>query len=270
MALPIRDDAPTRRVPWMTYALLLTNVVVFLFLQPAPFQGGGSMDGIDEFENREALSFIYEWGAVPCELEEGEPVGDPDVSCETEPLEGATLPEDKVVYLSLLTSLFLHGGLGHLAGNMLFLWVFGNNVEDRLGPWPYLAFYLFTGVVATAGHTLANQGDAVPVVGASGAISGLMGAYLVFRPRGRVLTIVGSAAFQVVYVPAWTVLGLFFVTQFFTPEDAGVAWVAHAAGMAAGALLGLLLARIFHDPEWRPAPQPVDAVWALPEAPPVR
>jgi membrane associated rhomboid family serine protease len=119
------------------------------------------------------------------------------------------------------------------------------------------------------GHTIANQGDALPVVGASGAISGVMGAYLVFRPRGRVLTIVTSAAFQVVYIPAWTVLGLFFVTQFFTPEDAGVAWVAHAAGMAAGALLGLVLARIFRDPDWRPAPERPEPVWTLPEAPPV-
>ena len=132
---------------------------------------------------------------------------------------------------------------------MLFLWVFGNNVEDRLGHVPYLIFYLVGGVIATLGHVVFNQGSADPVVGASGAIAAVMGAYFVFKPRGRILTVVVSAAFQVVYIPAFVVLGLFFVTQFFTPTSSNVAWEAHAVGMGAGVLAGFVLARVFADPD---------------------
>jgi len=122
------------------------------------------------------------------------------------------------------------------------------NVEDRLGAVPYLALYLLTGLVATFGHAIFHWDDAVPVLGASGAIAGVMGAYLVFRPRGRILTVL---LWWVFYVPAWVLLGLFFVTQFLTPNEDSVAWIAHAAGMAAGFLAALVLARFFPDP-WKP------------------
>ncbi len=255
MALPIRDDAPTRRVPWMTYALIAANVIVFLFLQPSSLQGGDvDSNGLSAAEEQEVNAYAYKWGAIPCEVQHMEPLAD-GIRCtgERDPSEPAVT--GKVVLLSLLTCMFIHGSILHLAGNMLFLWVFGNNVEDRLGPVPYLALYLLTGIVATLGHAAFHWDDAVPVLGASGAIAGVMGAYLVFRPRGRVLTVL---LWMVVYVPAWVLLGLFFVTQFLT-DDESVAWIAHAAGMAAGFLAALVLARIFPDP-WKPVAPPRVAV----------
>jgi membrane associated rhomboid family serine protease len=123
---------------------------------------------------------------------------------------------------------------------------------------PYLALYLITGIIATFGHALFHWNDAVPVLGASGAIAGVMGAYLVFRPRGRILTVL---LWNVVYVPAWVLLGLFFVTQFIAGDDS-VAWVAHAAGMGAGFLAALVLARIFPDPN-RPVTRPTPPVRAF-------
>ena len=250
MALPIRDDAPTRRIPWMTYTLIVVNVVVFLFLQPSALQGGEAESENTNFsssEEREVNAYAYKWGAIPCEIQHLEPLSE-GIRCtgERDPSEPAV--SGKVVLFSLLTCMFIHGSILHLAGNMLFLWVFGNNVEDRVGPVPYLALYLLTGLVATLGHAVFHWDDAVPVLGASGAIAGAMGAYLVFRPRGRILAVL---LWVVLYIPAWVLLGLFFVTQFLTPNEDSVAWIAHAAGMAAGFLAALVLARFFPDP-WKP------------------
>lgn len=263
MAVPLRDDAPTRRTPWVTFALIFANIIVFLFVQPVFFQSGRAdretVSSRDVAESRRAETFLYRWGAVPCEVEHKKPLAELSGSrgCkEGFASDPSVLPRHKSVMLALLTSMFLHGGIAHLAGNMLFLWVFGNNVEDRLGPLPYLAFYLFGGIVATLGHVVFNLGSAEPVVGASGAIAAVMGAYFVFKPRGRILTVVASAAFQVVYIPAFVVLGLFFVTQFFTPSSTHVAWEAHAVGMAAGAAVALVLSRFFADPDAAPAQQP--------------
>ncbi len=260
MAIPLRDDAPTRRTPWVTWALILANVVVFLFIQPAFFQSGRAdsthTSSNDIEESQKAEVFLYKWGAIPCEIEQNKPLSSITnrTSCDFESESLPTpVPQHKEVWLTLLTSIFLHGSLSHVAGNMLFLWVFGNNVEDRLGHITYLIFYLVGGVVAGLGHVVFNSGSIQPVVGASGAIAAVMGAYFVFKPRGRVLTVVVTAAFQVIYIPAYVVLGLFFVTQFFTPTSSNVAWEAHAVGMAAGALAALVLARIFPDPE-RPSP----------------
>ena len=188
MALPIHDDAPTRRIPWMTYTLIVVNVIVFLFLEPASLQGGDvDRDEVNVTEEREINEYAYKWGAIPCEIQHMEPLSE-GIRCTGERDASEPAVSGKVVLLSLLTCMFIHGSIFHLAGNMLFLWVFGNNVEDRLGPVPYLALYLLTGLVATFGHALFNWDDAVPVLGASGAIAGVMGAYLVFRPRGRILT----------------------------------------------------------------------------------
>lgn len=258
MALPLRDDAPTRRTPWVTWGLILANIVIFLFLQPAFFQTGAANSDhptstdIEGF--RKANEFLFRWGAVPCEIEHDKPLARiADGSrCDAAPARvDAVLPRDKQVWLALLTSMFLHGSLSHLAGNMLFLWVFGNNVEDRLGHITYLVFYIVGGVIAALGHVVFNATSVDPVVGASGAIAAVMGAYFVFKPRGRILTVVITAALQVIYIPAYVVLGLFFVTQFFTPTSSNVAWEAHAVGMAAGVLAALVLARSFPDPDRR-------------------
>ncbi|CAN5630739.1 rhomboid family intramembrane serine protease [soil metagenome] len=254
MALPLRDDRPARRTPWVNYGLLLANIVVFLFVQPAAFQGGGLDEDLFDDGAQQAVEFVYRWGVVPCEVQEQESLAD-GADCGGDALFGAPDPEDKSVPASLFTHLFLHAGLLHIAGNMLFLWIFGNNVEDRLGHLSYLVFYLLVGVIAMLGHSLANFDDAIPAIGASGAISVVMGAYVLFRPRDRILAAVPWFVFQVVYIPAYAFLGLYFVVQFFTPNDAGIAWVAHAAGMAAGLVFAFALRRHFPDPyDHRPPP----------------
>lgn len=242
MAVPLRDDLVPRRFPWVTLALFAINVVVFLFVQPSAFQN--PPDGYTAAETArgvEATEFAMRWGAVACELRTGKLVAERPAGCSDEV--GEPLPRDKSIYLALLTAMFLHGSTVHLAGNMLFLWVFGNNVEDRLGTLRYLALYLLGGVVATLGYAAVNARAPVPLVGASGAIAAVMGAYLVLFPRGRILTAIATAAFQVVYVPAAVVLVLFFVTQFLTPDNE-VAWEAHVAGMVAGFVGALALNRL--------------------------
>ena len=152
-------------------------------------------------------------------------------------------------------SMFLHGSILHLAGNMLFLWIFGNNVEDHLGPIMYAIFYGVTGVAAMGAHFLADPGSTVPVIGASGAIAGVMGAYLVFWPRAKVLTMVPVLLFFVFYLPAGVVLGIWFAMQFLTNPNEGVAWLAHVGGFAAGVLIALALKGVLGPPRARP-PEP--------------
>jgi len=248
VAIPLRDDERTRRVPWITIALIAVNVLVFLFIQPSGYQGGGLAKPQDRYwQQQDQEQFAYRWGAVACELTNGKALAQHPSGCHADH-PGDDLPDDlpqgKSVTLALLTAMFVHGSIGHLAGNMLFLWVFGSAVEDRLGRLNYLALYLLGGMVATLGYVAVNAHSPVPLIGASGAIAVAMGAYFVLLPRGRILTVIGTAAFQVVYVPAAVVLLLFFVTQFFTAPDDNTAWEAHAAGMVAGAIAALVLSRI--------------------------
>ena len=177
MALPLRDDAPTTRTPWVTIALILVNVVVFLFLQPPLFQR--DVDETDRSSEQyeeivEAERYLWTWGAVPCEIMSGKRLADSPSVCDRDRPPSSVLDDDKVVWLGLLTSVFLHAGMEHLLGNMLFLWVFGNNVEDRLGHLAYLALYLVGGVVAALGFVFANQHSVEPGIGASGAIAAVM------------------------------------------------------------------------------------------------
>lgn len=257
MAIPLRDDVPTRRFPWVTVALIIANVVVFLVLQPSAFQAAPGPDEAGSSQRIEqADRFVNTWGAIPCEVVSGQPAASQPVACKDSP-EGP-VPAHKVVWLALLTSLFLHGNVAHILGNLWFLWVFGNNVEDRLGRAAFVALYLVGGIVASLGFVLVNPHTAQALIGASGAIAAVMGAYLVFFPRGQVLTVIATAAFQVVYVPAAVVLVLFFVTQFLTPGD-GVAWQAHVAGMVFGVLVALIASRT----PWLRARREADARAAL-------
>jgi membrane associated rhomboid family serine protease len=148
---------------------------------------------------------------------------------------------------TLFTSMFLHGGWGHLFGNMLYLWIFGDNVEDRLGHVGYFFFYLICGLAAGMAHVLTNAGSNVPTVGASGAIAGVLGAYLVLYPQARVLTLLPIFPFTTVYIPAAFFLGIWFVMQLFSgalqfgiAQSGGVAFLAHVGGFLAGAFFGLL------------------------------
>jgi membrane associated rhomboid family serine protease len=164
-------------------------------------------------------------------------------SCAAFEDESSLAPEGKSVPFSLLSSMFIHGGVEHLLGNMLFLWVFGRAVENRLGPALFLVLYLLAGVAAAVGYAVVHAGEAFPALGASGAIAGALGAYVVFEARSRILALIPGLITQLIYIPAFVVLGLYFVNQFVTAEDSGVAWEAHVGGMVAGALLALLLRR---------------------------
>ncbi len=230
--LPIKDRNPTTRFPIVTILLLVLNVGVFLFIQqPVRSTAGGD------------VRFTYEYAAIPCEVVTGEPLSVGEVrarECDRDG-DGATAEifPDKAIWLAVVLSMFLHGGWLHLGGNMLFLWVFGNNIEDRLGAARYLLFYVLGGVVATVAHVAVDAGSTVPVVGASGAIAGVMGAYLVWFPNAPVLT---AFIFILVFlreIAAKWLLGFWFVLQFFTGPDSGVAWMAHVGGFVFGALVAL-------------------------------
>jgi membrane associated rhomboid family serine protease len=237
MVIPLRDDNPTHRFAIVTVVLIAINVVVYLFVQPH--------GGVDE------TRFTYEYAAIPCELRQDHPLtvaenqsGDCDTAASSSP---EFFPQ-KNVWVAVLTSMFLHGSILHLAGNMLFLWIFGNNVEDHIGRILFVIFYGVVGIAAMGAHFLADPGSTIPVIGASGAIAGVMGAYLVLWPHARILTVVPLLLFFVVYLPAGLVLGIWFGLQFFTNPNEGVAWVAHVGGFAAGVLLGLGLKRVIGPP----------------------
>jgi membrane associated rhomboid family serine protease len=265
MVIPIRDENPTRRFPVVTVALIEINHVVIIAIQLP--RANETSDIVTSGGFTEQDEFNYEYAAIPCELVEGHPLDIPQFVVQDCSATAATIREpgsdievfpDKNVYLAVLFSMFMHGSILHVLGNMLFLWIFGNNVEDRFGPIPYLVFYLFCGVVATAAHVAFNTGSTVPTIGASGAIAGVMGAYIVWWPHARVLSIIPILFFfGFIELPAGVVLGIWFIMQFFTNPNEGVAWLAHVGGFAAGAALALLLRNVLPpSPLGPPRPRP--------------
>jgi membrane associated rhomboid family serine protease len=232
VVLPISDANPTRRFPLVTLLLVAANVGVFVFAQP------WNADACTQ------QAFFVEWAAVPDEIVTGEPLNQEEVNQSTTSGCPIRAVPNKPVYLSILSAMFLHAGWGHLLGNMLYLWVFGNNVEDRLGRAAFLGFYLFCGVVATIAFVLPNANSALTLVGASGAVAGVLGAYLVMFPGARVTVFI--APFFFLPLPAIIVLGGWFLLQVFSGRVAdmaggGVAYLAHVAGFVVGALLTLTL-----------------------------
>jgi membrane associated rhomboid family serine protease len=233
MVFPIGDDNTGRlRTPYVTYLLIALNVLVFVFLQ-----------GLGTNER-----FTYAFSTVPQEIRTGEDVARP-VRIEVGD-QSATIPLQQTpgsVYLTLLISMFMHGSLMHLLGNMLFLWIFGDNIEDDLGHGRYTAFYLVTGVLASLAHVVSTfvLGDNpfIPSLGASGAISGVMGAYLVMHPRRSVRVFIFR---MLTTVPGFVAVGLWFLFQLISafgvlgqgPQSGGgVAFMAHIGGFIAGAVL---------------------------------
>ena len=212
--IPISDQNPTRHTPVVNYLLIAANVAVFLL-----FLTAGS--------KQETL--VYQYALIPANF--------------------TTLNLGNIT--DIFTSMFMHGGWAHILGNMLYLWIFGDNVEDRMGSIPYLIFYLAGGVVASLAHIFTNPGSQIPTVGASGAIAAVLGAYLVLYPRSRVLTFIPLGFFmRLTLVPASLVLGLWFILQLFSgvlslggPDVGGVAFWAHIGGFAFGALIALLFLR---------------------------
>jgi membrane associated rhomboid family serine protease len=224
--LPIRDVNPTRIRPLLTWLLIAANAAIFFPVQPS-----------DEIES---IEFTYRNAAIACELTTGDPLElrEIDGPCIEERIDAPIFPETNV-WFSVVASMFLHGGLAHIAFNMWSLWIFGNNVEEAFGHGGYAGLYLGAGVAATAGFVLVNPDLTVPLVGASGAIAGVMGAYLVLFPRHLVMTLV---LFRIVAIPAVLFLGIWFFSQFLLSSDAGaIAWEAHVAGFLFGVVVTLPL-----------------------------
>ena len=220
--LPLKDDVPTRTFPVVTIGLIATNVLIFLYqasLDLAP----------DPSAARAAQQLVMEFGLVPCRLT------------------GACVLQGDAPspFFTIFSSMFLHGGLFHIFGNMLYLWIFGNNVEDTLGHGRFLLFYLAAGVAAALGQTVMGPSSRIPMIGASGAVSGVLGAYLILFPQASVLTLITFGFFwRIVRVPALIVLGFWIVVQllngiltFGAGQQGGVAWFAHIGGFVAGILL---------------------------------
>ena len=225
--IPIRDDQPRFSTPYVTYFILALNVVVFLFELSVGAQS-----------HRALNSLMYQFGVVPVHFERA--------------LAGTYPVPLPGLFLTILTSMFLHGGWLHIIGNMWFLWIFGDNIEDHVGHFPYLLFYLISGFAASVAHILLNAGSNVPSVGASGAIAGVMGAYFVLYPKARVLTLVPLIIFFTFWwLPAWIFLGFWFVLQFLSgtatsiadtsQTSGGIAFWAHVGGFVAGIVLIKLL-----------------------------
>lgn len=227
--IPIRDINPTVIRPVVTLVLIAINVAVFFLVQPQT-----SAD--------EADRFAYEYAAIPCELRSGDPLESQEIRtgvCTAAHNASDAVFPTKIVFLSLLSSMFLHGGLAHLAFNMWSLWIFGDNVEEAFGKAGYLALYLAGGVVATVGYSVFNLDSTIPLVGASGAIAAVMGAYLVLFPNHRLLTLIFFVFF--VAVPAALFIGFWFIGQFAIDPASNVAWEAHVAGFAFGVVIALIL-----------------------------
>jgi len=240
---PIRDINPPRAKPVVNWVIIAVNIAVFVLVQPWSFKSSMSPRDADE-----QAEFLYAHAMVPCEVTHLEPLSQRLVAdCGGEPVGPATSNPffpGKHVLFAVLSSMFFHANILHLAGNMFFLWMFGDNVEDRLGRSAYAIFYLVGGIAAAIGHVLSDTGSITPVVGASGAIAAVMGAYLVQSPRARLTAVLLPFFFLPFRIPAWIFLIEWLVLQFFTSADSGVAWVAHVAGFAAGAVLALWLRRV--------------------------
>ena len=226
--IPIRDINPSLRRPVVTFLLVAASVAVYFGLQP-----------VDEAEQ---IEFAYRQAAIACEQATGAPLSLTEIIDQVCNERGeAPLYPDKSLSLSVIVSMFLHGGLAHLLANMWSLYLFGNNVEDAYGRPGYVILYLVSGVVATLGFVVANPDTTVPLVGASGAIAGVMGAYLVLFPRARVVSVFPLLFFIPFAIPAGWFLLFWFVGQFaFTAMETGVAWEAHVTGFVFGMLVTMI------------------------------
>ncbi len=231
--LPLRDLNPAARRPVVTLVFMAACVLAFVFVQP-------------QSSSPQSVEFSFARAAIPCEVTRGTPLTIPEIRtadvsgvdhCPANPLGREAFP-NKQIYLALFVSMFLHGSWMHLLGNMWFLWIFGNNVEDDFGPGWYALFYLAGGLVAAGAHIAIDPHSAVPVVGASGAIAAVMGAYAALFPNAPIHSLVVVLPVQ---IRARTWLAMWFVSQFFIEPSTRVAWAAHVGGFVFGLVVGLIL-----------------------------
>jgi membrane associated rhomboid family serine protease len=256
---PIKDDIPTRRFPFLTVAIIAACVIVYFL-----FERGGFTLGETGNER------VIEYGAIPYELthpgDECALVSSEQLACEGQEGVQGEAPEQAPTWLTIFSSMFMHGSLLHLGGNMLFLWIFGNNIEDSMSRWRFIVFYLGGGVAALAAQTLVGPNEAIPTVGASGAIAAVLGGYAILYPRARVVTVIFIIIFfTIVTLPAMIVLGLWFLLQlaYGASEVAqpvgggGVAYFAHIGGFVFGLALIKLFANDVHEDYDAPQRSPV-------------
>ena len=212
--IPLRDNIPSYRTPVVTVGLIAANILVYVNQLMLPSQA--------------TVGFIHLYGLIPLEISSGD----------------LLVPHPVPLYATVFTSMFVHGGLFHLGGNMLYLWIFGDNVEDRMGRLKFLVFYLLSGLGAAAAQIWADPASKIPMIGASGAISGVLGAYLFLFPRARVLTLIPLGLFyRIMEIPAVVVLGFWIIVQILNgvmtlgAQVGGVAWLAHVGGFVAGLVM---------------------------------
>ncbi len=217
MLLPLKDENPTITFPFLTILIIITNIFIFLYQQYLPWAEGHR--------------FLLKWGAVPYQIVHGEVIHVP-----------LSIPAP----LTIFSSMFLHGGLWHLGGNMLYLWIFGNNIEDVLGHARFLIFYLLTGAIAALTQIFSDPSSPLPMVGASGAVSGILGAYLILYPGARILTLLFLFPFiRLISLPALLILIFWFFFQLLglgMGKVSNVAFAAHIGGFISGLLLVKILA----------------------------
>lgn len=225
---PIRDINPVHIVPWVKYCLIAACALVFFVFQ-------------SQSTIQETNEFLFRRAAIACEITSGSPLTAMEIQSQTcGDTQGTPVFPEKNPWVSIFTSMFLHGGFGHLAFNLWFLWIFGNNVEEAFGHFWFALLYIAGGIAATLAFVLANSDSTVPLVGASGAIAAVLGAYGVLYPTHRVVTLVGWFLFP---MPAALFLGIWFVLQFGL-GGTNVAWEAHVGGF----IFGLIVAFLFRGP----------------------
>ncbi len=239
---PLKDNIPTERTALVTIALIAINVIVYFVLQK-----GGILDGPSD-------SGVVDYGAIPyevthpgklCGIDAGQ------VVCEGQPGVRGSAPDQPATILTVFSAMFMHGSILHLGGNMLFLWIFGNNVEDSMGPLKFIGFYLLGGIAALALQIVVEPNAAIPTIGASGAVAGVLGGYILLFPRARVVTLIFIVFFfTILELPAMLILGFWFLQQvafgYFDLANpggggGGVAYFAHIGGFA----FGLLAIKLF-------------------------
>jgi membrane associated rhomboid family serine protease len=243
--IPLKDNIPTDRTPYVTIALIILNTLIYFVLQKGGIFSGPSDTGVTHY------------GAIPYEIThlgkhcDITAVG--EIACEGQPGVTGSAPDQPATLLTIFSAMFMHGSILHLGGNMLFLWIFGNNVEDAMGHVKFVAFYLLGGLAAIATQVLVEHNAAVPTIGASGAVAAVLGGYILLYPRARVVTVIFIIFFfTILELPALLILGFWFLQQVVfgaygvanpTGGGGGVAYFAHIGGFA----FGLLAIKLFAD-----------------------
>jgi membrane associated rhomboid family serine protease len=243
--LPLKDYNPTSTRSIVVPVIIAINVIVFFFWQPFSI-GATTGQQQNEFEIKQLIFFSCH-ASIPYELSHGHNLASNPPTVESDDIRADVIAEKnfcphKNVWLSILYTMFLHGSLLHIGGNMLFLWIFGNNIEDKLGKVKFVVFYLLCGLIATYAQTLVSPSSGAPQIGASGAIAGVLGAYIVLFPRARVRTLFFFFLIFFLDVPAIVLLGLWFALQLLqgvgpAATNGGVAYMAHVGGFIAGMIL---------------------------------